>query len=88
MAALRLALSAPPDLMLLDVGLPGLDGLTVLDQVRASAQTSNLPVILVSSGVHEWQVSEGLRRGTNAYITKPFQLKTLLTTIEQLLGPQ
>jgi DNA-binding response OmpR family regulator len=54
MAALRLAFSAPPDLMLLDVGLPGLDGLTVLDQVRASAQTSNLPVILVSSGVHEW----------------------------------
>jgi DNA-binding response OmpR family regulator len=87
MAALRLAFSAPPDLMLLDVGLPGLDGLTVLDQVRASAQTSNLPVILVSSGVHEL-VSEGLRRGTNAYITKPFQLKTLLTTIEQLLGPQ
>lgn len=84
--ALRIVLSDAPDLVVLDVALPLLDGLSVLDQIRASPGTSELPVLLLSASVDESQIRDGLERGANVYVKKPFQLEQLLTAIEQLLG--
>jgi CheY-like chemotaxis protein len=83
--ALRIVRSEPPDLVLLDVAMPVLDGLSMLDQMRAHPETSDLPVVLLSATVDESQIRDGLRRGANAYLKKPFQLEELLTTIELLL---
>lgn len=84
--ALRIVLSEPLDLVVLDAGLPGLDGLSVLDELRARPETRELPVVLVSASVDESQIREGLERGANAYVKKPFQRDELLSVIEQALG--
>jgi DNA-binding response OmpR family regulator len=84
--ALRLALSESPDLVVLDVAMPELDGLSVLDQIRANGATRKTPVVLLSASVHETQVETGLQRGASAYVKKPFALDQLLATIEQLLA--
>jgi DNA-binding response OmpR family regulator len=83
--ALRLALSESPDLVVLDVAMPELDGLSVLDQMRTNGSTRETPVVLLSASAQESQVKDGLRRGANAYVKKPFSPEELVATIEQLL---
>jgi DNA-binding response OmpR family regulator len=83
--ALRIALSEPLDLVVLDIRMPLRDGLSVLGMVRACPETRELPVVLVSASVDRSQVGAGLERGANAYLAKPFQLSEVLTVIEQLL---
>lgn len=83
--ALRLALSESPDLVVLDVAMPELDGLSVLDQMRTNGSTRETPVVLLSASAQESQVKDGLRRGANAYVKKPFSPDELVATIEQLL---
>ena len=84
--ALRTLLAEPHDLVVLDVALPALDGLSVLDKLRNCPETSELPVVLVSANVDQSQISDGLERGANAYVKKPFQRDELLSVIEQALG--
>ena len=71
-------LSENPDLILLDMGLPDIDGGEVLDQVRAS---SNKPVIIVSARGRENEKVLALDNGANDYITKPFNIGELLARV-------
>jgi len=84
--AIRLARSEQPDAVILDVVMPGLDGLSVLDDLRSDPRTRDIPVILVTANAQETQVTEGIRRGADAYVTKPFVLADLLAPLEQLLA--
>lgn len=74
-----------PDLILLDLGLPDIDGLDVLEQIR---QTSSVPVIVVSARGLEKEKIMALDMGADDYITKPFGVGELLARIRVALGRQ
>jgi len=71
-----------PDLITLDLRLPDMDGLALLEQLKTSKETANIPVVIVS--ILEEQ-REGFRRGAADYLGKPIDEERLLTTIESIL---
>ncbi|MBC1522512.1 response regulator [Listeria aquatica] len=80
--ALRVAASYTPDLILLDLGLPDMDGLELLKSLR---HWSSIPVIVVSARLHEREKVEALDLGADDYITKPFGTSELLARIRTAL---
>ena len=80
--ALRAAALHPPDLVLLDIGLPGMDGLDVL---QALHERFDVPVILVTARRRELDEVLGLRLGADDYVTKPFDNDVLLAHIKAVL---
>ena len=82
---LQLAALHTPDLILLDIQLPGMDGIATLQQIRTVASLDAVPVIAVSASVMpEDQRSIGAS-GFDAYLTKPISLKPFLALVERLL---
>ncbi|MDF3056634.1 MAG: Chemotaxis protein methyltransferase CheR [Rariglobus sp.] len=79
--ALAAALDAPPDLVLSDVMMPGLDGFGLLRQLRAHAETKTIPVILLSARAGEESSIEGLDAGADDYLVKPFVARELLARV-------
>lgn len=77
-----IALGKPPDAVLLDVMMPGLNGYDVVRKIRDEYPTLMLPVILVSANGNEDQVVQGLQAGANDYIIKPLRQKELVARIE------
>ena len=80
---LNLALHTRYDLMLLDLVLPGVDGLDILRQVRKARPS--VPVIIVSARSREGERIEGLRLGADDYVVKPFSVRELLARVEAVL---
>ena len=76
----------PPDVVLLDVMMPEISGLEVLQQIKDDARTGRLPVILVTAKTHDDDVLSGYQFGADYYITKPFTAKQLLYGIDLVLG--
>ena len=83
--ALRLAESWEPDLMILDVSMPGLDGLELTRRLRAAEKTSRMPIVILSARAQPVDVQSGQDAGADAYITKPFGLDELNREVERLL---
>jgi two-component system KDP operon response regulator KdpE len=79
---LRLALQTPPDLILLDLGLPDMNGLEVLRQLR---RESNVPVIIITARDDEESMVVGLSQGADDYLIKPFSGRALQARIEAVL---
>ena len=75
-----------PDLVLLDVVMPGLSGLQVLRRIRASEVHEQVPVVLLTARALPSEVAAGLEAGADAYITKPFGLQTLVDELARLLA--
>ena len=71
-----------PDVMLLDLGLPDMDGTTIIEEVR---KWSQLPIIVVSARTHESDKVEALDLGADDYLTKPFGTSELLARIRTAL---
>jgi DNA-binding response OmpR family regulator len=82
-AGLKLALERQPDLLLLDLLMPKLDGLGVLREVRKSRP--NLPVIILTAKGEEADKVRGLREGADDYVVKPFSASELLARVEAVL---
>jgi DNA-binding response OmpR family regulator len=80
--ALAMARRDPPDLVLLDIGLPGMDG---LDALRHLKETLSLPVIFLTARRRELDEVLGLELGADDYITKPFDMDVLLAHIKAVL---
>src|SRR5439155_8225750 len=80
-AALAAALAAPPDLVLSDVMMPGLDGFGLLRALRAEERTRTIPVILLSARAGEESAVEGLEAGADDYLVKPFSARELLARV-------
>jgi DNA-binding response OmpR family regulator len=83
--ALELVKSLRPNLVVLDVMLPIIDGREVTRRIRADANTAGIPVLLVSASVHEHEVKEGLDAGADDYLPKPFTANVLRERVEALL---
>ncbi|MEO0102636.1 MAG: response regulator [candidate division WOR-3 bacterium] len=84
--ALKLVEEEHPDLIILDILLPGeLDGYTLCKQLKTDIRFNKIPVILLSGLDEEYHIQEGLKRGADAYITKPFQHEDLIAKIEELI---
>lgn len=82
---LSLAQSELPDLILLDIQLPGMDGYEVLRRLRTKAATRNTPIVAVSANAMPSDIETGLTAGFSAYLTKPLEMEVLLSTVRQLL---
>jgi DNA-binding response OmpR family regulator len=78
-------LCSPPDLVLLDLNLPDLDGLGVCREIRETLAVADLPIIILTARVTEGDRVLGLDLGADDYITKPFSLRELRSRIRALL---
>lgn len=74
-----------PDLVLLDLMLPGIDGLEVCRRLRWDSKTKDVPIIIVSAKTEEADIVAGLELGANDYITKPFSPKVLTARVRAAL---
>ncbi|MBI4382507.1 MAG: response regulator [Nitrospinae bacterium] len=83
---LDLAQAHVPDLILMDIHLPGMDGLAALKQLRESDSTRNIPVIALSANAMERCVRKALDQGFHSYLIKPIHVETFLQTIDAVLG--
>lgn len=75
-----------PDLILLDVMMPGMSGFDVCKKLKSDHETSSIPVIIVSIKASEDSLKQGETAGANAYITKPFNPPELLDLVKKYLG--
>jgi DNA-binding response OmpR family regulator len=80
--ALEMAMQVRPDLLVLDVMMPGLDGLEVTRKLRERPETAGLPIVLLTARGSNPEILEGWQSGADYYITKPFELEHLLYFIE------
>jgi CheY-like chemotaxis protein len=85
-AALEAVRQRPPQLVLADVMMPGLDGFELLEQLRADASTSHIPVVLLSARAGEGATLEGIAAGADDYLVKPFTARDLLARVEAQLN--
>ncbi len=76
--AVWLARRAIPDLVVLDVMMPGLDGLDVLSILREHPNTADIPVVLVTARTGDRDILDGWKAGAAYYVTKPFDIEDLL----------
>jgi two-component system, OmpR family, phosphate regulon response regulator PhoB len=85
-AALEAATTEHPDLVVLDVAMPGATGLDVCRELRSNASTARLPVIMLTARARWLDVSVGFEAGADDYLVKPFSPDELLRRIDTLLA--
>jgi CheY-like chemotaxis protein len=85
-AGLDAALSDPPDLLILDVGLPKMDGWEVLARLRAEVATRDLKVLVLTAHAQEETRERADRGGADAFLTKPFRPNDLRRVVTRLVG--
>jgi DNA-binding response OmpR family regulator len=84
-AAIRRVVEEPPDLMILDLNLPVLDGLEVCRIVRGRKDVPRLPIIMLTARTEEAEIIQGLDLGADDYITKPFSLREFAARVRAVL---
>jgi CheY-like chemotaxis protein len=85
--AVRRTVAERPDAIVLDVMMPGVDGLTALRQLRDTPSTRTIPVLLLSAKARAIDIEIGMKAGAAGYVTKPFDPKGLVAAVAQLVGP-
>ena len=85
-AGLEMASSEEPELILMDMSLPIMDGWTATKRIKADDATNKIPVIALTAHAMEGDRTKALEAGCDDYDTKPIDLKRLLSKIEALLG--
>jgi two-component system KDP operon response regulator KdpE len=84
--ALTIARKASPDLIVLDIGLPGGDGYVVMDRFQTLAPFAMIPIIVVSAQPADPNAKRALEAGARAFIEKPFETETLLAAVRDALA--
>lgn len=74
-----------PHIVVLDVMMPNMDGITLCQMLRQDAATKSLPVVMLSGKAHPQAIEEGLKAGADRYLTKPSGLDVLVDTLAGLL---
>jgi DNA-binding response OmpR family regulator len=85
-AAVQAVAGPPPDLVILDLMLPRMNGFEVCRRMRAEARWAGVKIVMLTAKGRESEVSRGLRAGADAYVTKPFSTKDLVAQVRRLLG--
>jgi two-component system alkaline phosphatase synthesis response regulator PhoP len=83
--ALKIAKTKLPDLIILDLMLPGIDGLEVCRRLKGDVKTQNIPIIMLTAKGEEIDIVTGLELGAEDYVTKPFSPKVLIARIRRIL---
>ena len=83
---LKLALEQSPSLILMDIQLPGMDGITALKQLKVEAKTKSIPVIAVTASAMSYKRQTMLAEGFDGYQTKPISLKDFLGEVARVLA--
>jgi CheY-like chemotaxis protein len=78
--------SALPDIILLDINLPGIGGYEVLEILKADPRTTHIPVIALSASAMTSDIQQGLQKGFDEYLTKPLDINRLLTAFNRFLA--
>lgn len=84
--AVEEALERTPDLALIDVSMPKLDGYEVTERLRQHEPTSAIPIILLTARVQDSDVARGIQAGADDYVRKPFSTADLRTRVQAALG--
>ncbi len=82
----RIAAEELPDLILMDVMMPVMNGYDALDKLKADPATRDIPVVMLSAKSQHYEQQEGLRRGALQYICKPFTPRDLAETVNAILA--
>ena len=85
-AALEAIRSTRPDLVLLDVMMPGMSGFEVCQAVRADQALAGVKILMLTAKGRDTDVAQGLGLGADAYMTKPFSTKELAAKVREMLG--
>jgi DNA-binding response OmpR family regulator len=85
--ALESVRGTSPDLILLDVMMPVMDGWQTLQALKADEETAHLPVVMLTALAEERDVIQGHLEGAIRYVTKPFEMRELLASVEEALRP-
>lgn len=84
--AVALASKNPPDLIMLDVMMPGLDGFATAKQLKTLPSLRHVPIIFLTAKAQPGDVIKGIQAGARHYLTKPFKVDELLTKVKKTLG--
>ncbi|MGM0914570.1 MAG: response regulator transcription factor [Pseudomonadota bacterium] len=85
-SALARVEEGPPDLVLLDISLPGISGFDVLERLRGDPTHARLPIIMLTAHGREVEREKGLALGADDYVTKPFSTQALVEKVKSLLA--
>ncbi|MGE6605460.1 response regulator transcription factor [Halomonas sp. NPDC076908] len=77
-----------PDLLLLDISLPGISGFDVLERLRSKEATAQLPIIMLTAHGRDVEREKGMALGADDYITKPFSTQSLVEKVKALLNEE
>lgn len=83
---IQLARAHTPDLILMDVQLPGMDGFTATAVIKADPATQHIPVVAVTAYAMQKDRDEALKAGCSGFISKPFSLKPFMDTVKSFLN--
>ena len=83
--ALKVLKAVTPDLIILDIMLPGIDGLEIIKVIFSNPKTRDIPVIILSARTEETDIIIGMELGASDYVTKPFSVKVLMARARALL---
>jgi CheY-like chemotaxis protein/HPt (histidine-containing phosphotransfer) domain-containing protein len=86
-AGIEAAKTSRPDLILLDINLPDMSGITAFEILRGGSETRDIPVVAVSANAMPRDIETAEKAGFDAYITKPFEISEIKATIAQILNP-
>ncbi|MCP4422601.1 MAG: response regulator [Chloroflexi bacterium] len=84
--ALQKIKESKPDIMILDVMMPYMDGITVCKKIRGNAKMADLPIVMLSGKTHLNAVEEGLAAGANRYLAKPMSRTELIQNLHEVLA--
>ncbi|HRF98915.1 MAG: response regulator [bacterium] len=82
---IEMALNNPPDLILMDMSMPGMDGLTATTKIRNTANISHIPIVALTANVMEGDRERSLNAGCDGYIGKPIDVDTFVEQVIQFL---
>ena len=84
--AFQLSKDQPPDLIILDLLMPGINGTDLCKQFKSNPMTQKIPILFLSAVVRDTEVEKGFRAGASGYIFKPFDSKQIVKRVGELLS--
>ena len=84
-AGVEMALASVPDVILMDINLPGINGIRALEILAADARTSNIPIVALSANAMRRDIEKGLQAGFFRYLTKPIKVNEFMKTMDEVM---